>query len=264
MADGRPRLSVIMAVHNGAATLEPALESLRQQSWTDFEMVIVDDASTDDSRAILERLALEDRRIQVLDQASNHGLAASLNSAWRVARGELVARMDADDVSFPTRFEKQVEFLTAHPEVAVLGTAAELAAADGGTFGVHRRPEWHEVLLRRIYRENPFIHPSVMMRRSFLEALDGYDATLRRAQDYDLWLRGARRFRFHNLQEPLIRYRVRRSFSWRASAYGAAMLVRAGNRDGRTLTGLVAAARFLTAVAFVKTGVYRTGIRSGD
>jgi hypothetical protein len=127
--------------------------------------------------------------------------------------------------------------------------------------GVAMRPERHEVLVKSILRENPFIHPAVMLRRQVLETLGGYDERLRRSQDYDLWLRSYRRFRFHNLQEPLIRYRVRRKLSWEAITCGTRAIAAAIWRDKLPITRYWFPLRFLTANSLTKMGLWASRLR---
>jgi glycosyltransferase involved in cell wall biosynthesis len=240
-------VTVLLAVHNGADTVERAIASVVGQDYDDWDLIVVDDASTDGTSGILRRLAEADSRITVLTNERRGGLAYSLNKGWRAARGELIARLDADDACFPDRLRRQVEFMIAHPDVAVLGSGAEIIDADGTARGVMLRPERHEQLADAIYRENPFIHPSVMARRSFFEALGGYDETCKRGQDYDLWTRAYRRFRFHNLQRPLIPYRVRQRLPWAAVVAGTRLAFRLGWRERRIGRGSWYAMRFFIA-----------------
>jgi glycosyltransferase involved in cell wall biosynthesis len=199
----------------------------------------------------LETLAASDARIRVIRNDVNRGLAASLNVAWSQASGDLFARMDADDISYPDRLHRQVEFMAAHPEVAVMGTGIELMSSEGRFLGFALRPEWHEELQKKMYKENPFAHPSVIMRRSFLEGQGGYDERLRWAEDSDLWLRGYRQFKYHNLQVPLIRYHVRKRIPLRNRAYSALVLLRAALRERLFLTHGWYALRPLVAGALV-------------
>jgi glycosyltransferase involved in cell wall biosynthesis len=248
-------VTVLMAVYNGAHSVHAALSSILAQTYQDWDLIIVDDGSTDGTPGILESLAATDVRIRVLRNTANRGLAASLNVAWSQARGDLFARMDADDVSLPDRFHRQVEFMSAHPEIDVLGTGIELVSSEGRLLGFRSRPESHKELQKRMYRENPFAHPSVMMRRRFLEALGGYDGRLKWAEDSDLWLRGYRQFRYHNLPEPLIRYRVRDKIALWTSAYSAFVLLRASLRERLPLTGGFHALRHLIAGLLVFSGL---------
>lgn len=233
-----------MAVHNGEQFLPAAVESILGQTYHGWELIVVDDGSTDASGAILRSFAEREPRVRVIEHQNKRGLARSLNDAFACAQGELIARMDADDVSLPQRLERQVQFLDAHPEIDVLGTSAELIGATGHVFGVVQRPERHQDLAETLYRGNPILHPSAVMRRDFLKTLGGYDEKLSRAQDADLWLRGHAGHRFHNLQEPLLRYRYR-SPSVKAILIGSFVLARAAHREGRLLSRGPLALRFL-------------------
>jgi hypothetical protein len=167
--------------------------------------------------------------------------------------------MDADDISLPNRFEKQVAFLADHTEVDVLGTAQESVDATGKVLGYGYRPELHEELANKMYRINPMIHPSVMMRRSFLEALRGYDESERllRAEDADLWLRGYRRFRFHNLQEPLLRYRISLKPSMQTITGIAYAQLRAAYREGLLLSKGWYVLRAIAAGLLIRMNLYQ-------
>ncbi|MFH1918719.1 MAG: glycosyltransferase, partial [Planctomycetota bacterium] len=250
-------VTVLMAVYNDAGTVEAAVESIRTQTYTNWDLLMVDDGSTDDTPAILQRLAQQDERITVLRNETNRGLPAALNIGWRQARGELIARMDADDLCLPERLQRQVEFMTAHPEVAVLGTGVEYMDEDGRTLGRGVRPEQHEELVQKILRESPFYHPSVMVRPTFYEALGGYDERIRRAEDRDLWLRGRRRFRYHNLREPLIRYRISGKPSWRDIYDGTYALLLAVRREQMPLVCYWYPLRQLLGGVSIWTGLRR-------
>lgn len=254
---GDPRVSVLMGVYNGERFLDSAIASIVGQSYRNWELIVVDDASTDSSLAVATSWRERDARVRVLEHATNRGLAVSLNEAFAVARGELIARMDADDVSLPQRLQKQVRFLDAHPDVAVLGTGAEFVDARGRPLGSGHLFEEHDDIAANIYRTTPLLHPSVMMRRTFLESLGGYDARLRRAQDADLWLRGYRRFRYHNLREPLVRCRIRGrgGVGARSILTGAFVLARSGYREGRPISKGAYAGRFLISTALASAGL---------
>jgi glycosyltransferase involved in cell wall biosynthesis len=254
---GDPRVSVLLGVYNGEPLLDSAIASIVAQTYPSWELVVVDDASTDSSLAVARSWQQRDPRIRVVEHRTNRGLAATLNDAFAVSRGELVARMDADDVSLPQRLEKQVDFLDAHPAVAVVGTGAEFVDAQGNALGSGRLFEDHDDISANMYRTSALIHPSVMMRRTFLEALGGYDIRLRRAQDADLWLRGYRRFRYHNLPEPLVRCRIRErgGVDARSILIGTFVLARSAYRERRLLSKGGYACRFLVSTALVKAGL---------
>jgi glycosyltransferase involved in cell wall biosynthesis len=244
-----PAISVLMPVFNGQSHVGRAIDSIRGQTWSDWELIVVDDASTDRTAEIVEAAAAADGRIQLVRNEQNRGLAVSLNAAFARSSGELIARMDADDRALETRFDRQVGFLKEHPSIDVLGTAAWNISADGTRLGLYECRATHEEMAAHIYKENPFIHPSVMLHRRFLDALGGYDESFRRAQDYDLWLRGYRTFRYHNLSEPLLEYRMPAAMTWRGSISGARAIVSAGIRDGAPFRGAYYAARVLVRLA---------------
>lgn len=199
-----PTVSVLMAVHNGATYLAEAMESILCQSFTDFEFLIVDDASEDDSRQIMA--SNPDPRVRLLANPRKMGLAAALNRLWAEARGKYVARMDADDVSLPGRLAAQMEFLERNPDVLVCGTWVE---AFGESSGVWRYPLRHEEIKCGLLFNSVLVHPTVMIRNDRGILGDApYDETFGRSQDYELWSRLADKGRLANLGEVLLRYRT--------------------------------------------------------
>ncbi len=196
-----------MSVHNGELTLHKSVESILEQSFRDFEFIIVDDASSDDTSNILQYFLKKDNRIKILTNGKNRGLSYSLNLAFQTCKGRFIARMDADDVSFQDRFEKQIKHFNANRALSVLGTGARYVSPEKWDAGMLiKMPETHEHIIQFMFKSTPFIHPTVMMKREFLESLGGYDEVLRRVQDYDLWLRGRHIGCFGNLQEELLYY----------------------------------------------------------
>lgn len=200
-----PRVSVILSVHDGEAYLGEAVESILQQAFADFEFIVIDDGSTDGTPEVLG--SFKDPRLVVVNQP-HAGLTVSLNRAIKQSRGELIARMDADDVALPERFERQVAYLDAHPEVGLLGTGALEIAPSGEVVATVVPPETDAEIRRALIRRNPFVHSSVMARREVIERAGGYDERLPVAQDYDLWMRVAALTRMANLPEPLVRRRL--------------------------------------------------------
>ena len=203
-----PRVSVLMAVHNGGPFLRGSIASILAQSFTDFEFVVVDDGSTDDSRATIDAVA--DPRLRSI--ASRHaGLTAALNLGLAACRGALIARMDADDVADPDRLAAQVAHLDGHRDVHIVCADAALIDAAGRVVGAHRMgPMWPRGLLDDLlFRSGgkPIIHPTVTLRRAVLESLGGY-RDFPCAEDHDLWLRACPRFRFAAIPRPLLRYRI--------------------------------------------------------
>lgn len=203
-----PRITVALSVHNNAPYLAAALESLLAQSFVDFELLVVNDGSTDASRTIIDDYAARDPRVRPIHQP-NRGLIASLNLMIAQARGEYIARMDGDDIALPERFARQVAFLDTHSDHGVVGSRV-IAMRENGEDRIDR-PIDHPVSTEAVHaalEAGPLLcHPSVMMRRCLLEAVGGYRAAYRHCEDYDLWLRLAERTRMANLPERLLRYR---------------------------------------------------------
>lgn len=205
----RPLVTVLMAVHNGARFVDEAIGSILGQSFNDFELLIVDDASTDDTPGRIR--AFGDSRIRCIRHDTNIGLTRSLNDGLAVARGALIARQDADDISHPGRLSAQVDFLDRHPDVTVLGTQARMIDA-------RKRPvrvaPWPKSTSNRAIRwqlmfDSPFIHSSVMFRTVQISALGGYNEAFATSQDFELWSRvAAAGHEMRNLPNALLDFRV--------------------------------------------------------
>jgi glycosyltransferase involved in cell wall biosynthesis len=201
-----PRVSVVMPVFNGETYLAEAVESALGQTLQELELVAVDDGSRDGSRAILERFARADRRVRVVVNEQNLGIAGALNRGWRAARAPYIARLDADDIAPPDRLSRQVEFLDDHPSVAVVGGTLIAIDAAGRRISTRRFPTQNRAIQSTLLRYNCLSHPSVTMRRAALQAVGGY--RLSGVEDYDLWLRLSERFELANLPEPMVLHRL--------------------------------------------------------
>lgn len=183
-----PRISVLMAVYNGGSFLSPAIESVLRQSEKRFEFLIVDDGSSDNSVATVERF--KDSRIRLIRHKTNQGLAASLNSGLAQARGDYIARLDADDLALPDRLARQAEYLDRHPEIGLVGSNAILVDEEGRRLYQTDYPRSPLAVRWVSLLQNPFIHSTVMLRRALLEQHSlRYDPRLTATQDYDFWLR---------------------------------------------------------------------------
>lgn len=205
----KPTVSVVMSVHNDATFLRQSIQSIRDQRFSDYEFIIVNDGSTDGSAEIIENFR-DDDRLVVLTQ-ENKGLAKSLNLALRRATGRYVARQDGDDVSHPARLARQVAFLDAFSDIALVGTGVSLVDDDGTPLRDYVYPTDHEDLRALLLSTfNPLPHSTIMFRRDAVMALGGYDETFPKAQDYDLHLRLVEHQRIASIPEPLVslRYRV--------------------------------------------------------
>lgn len=210
MTDGRsvatPRVTVLMSVYNGLPEVEEAVRSILAQTFADFEFLIIDDGSTDGSSTVLDRWADGDPRVRVLHQ-ENRGLSHSLRRGVEEARGELIARQDADDVSEPERLERQVAFLEAHPDVVLVGTGATVLDKHGRRLW-DAAVETDDAVLRGMLRStSPFYHGSTMFRRDATLAAGSY-RTEPHVEDIFLWRALAKAGRIANLPEPLYRFRL--------------------------------------------------------
>lgn len=200
-----PKVSVILPTYNAAQYLEKAIESILSQSFHDFELIIIDDGSTDQTPQILAQQT--DPRVTVLRQ-SNQGLPKALNNAIRCACGQYLARQDADDKSLPLRLEKQVNFLDSHTEYALVGTWAQIATPIGLSNRQLLHPQSNGQLQVQLLTNNQFAHSSVMIRTKCLESIGLYseDPDHFPPEDYDLWLRIAKKYRVANIPEILLEY----------------------------------------------------------
>ncbi len=203
-----PVVSVLMPVHNGQLTLPEAVESILTQTFGNFELIVVDDGSTDDSLAILRRFAERDPRVRIISR-DNTGIAGALNDAIAAARGELFARMDADDVSMPTRFEQQVKFLVEHPEVVLLGSRVLLVEPYGTPLYTTSHALEHDQIDRELLRGTGWavVHPVAMMRAAAVRSVGGYRADRVPIEDLDLFLRLTEVGKAANLPDVLLHYR---------------------------------------------------------
>ena len=201
-----PMVSVIMPVYNAQAFLRTAIDSILNQTFTDFEFIIFDDGSIDDSLKIIQ--SYEDPRIRIVSGRGNRKLVPPLNDAIRMAKGKYLARMDSDDISLPNRLEKQVVFMENHPDVDVCGTFFRTI---GGRVDVSKTyPVFDSDIKLSMLFFCSLAHPSVVMRRSTMIKKDFfYDEQFLYAEDYDLWSRMTLAgCIFHNIPEVLLRYRI--------------------------------------------------------
>ncbi len=209
MTDRRPTVTVLLPVFNSARYLREALDTVLQQTYTDLEVLVIEDGSTDASAAILG--TLRDPRVRVIRHATNQGLIRSLNEGLSEARGRYIARMDADDRMHPERIARQVAHMDAHPELAALATRVEFINADGdvtGHWDTDQACVTEAAIAAMMPRTNCIAHPSVMLRAADFQRLR-YDPRQSGAEDWDLWLRSmAAGLRIAKLPDVLLQYRV--------------------------------------------------------
>lgn len=200
-----PKISVILPAYNAEKYINEAIDSILTQTYRDFELIILNDCSKDRTEEII--LSYEDDRIVYLKNQVNMGVAATLNRGLAAAKGEYVARMDADDISLPERFEKQAAYLDEHPGTAVLGAALE-RFGEGIPTQLRRFSATPAEMKVDLLFTCGLAHPSVMMRRAVICELGGYDLEFEGMEDYELWCRVAREHQVTTLDEVLLRYRI--------------------------------------------------------
>lgn len=208
-----PRVGIVLPIYNAEKYLRQSIESLLSQTYQDFEILAVDDGSIDGSIRTL--VSYQDKRIRVFPLAKNHGVTKALNHGLLVSRSELIARMDADDVSVTDRIEKQVAFLDANKDIDVVGTCFWSLSEDLGHLvwanGRNDCPPSHDEIVKTIASRCCMGHPTVMMRRSLIESIGGYSEKPehKAVEDYELWLRAiSKGRRMANLGEFLLKHRV--------------------------------------------------------
>jgi glycosyltransferase involved in cell wall biosynthesis len=203
----QPAVSVVMAVCNVERFLGEAIDSILGQTFRDFEFIIVDFGSTDNSRSIAAKYAARDSRIR-LHEIPNCPLPEARNAGSFLSQGRYVAVMDADDISLPERLQLEVMFMETHPEVGLMGGAVEWVDATGQSLGSHKYPAEDEEIRSILINGCPFWHPTVLVRREAFVTVGGYRAAFVFAHDYDLELRIAEHFKCANLKQVVLKYRI--------------------------------------------------------
>lgn len=229
-----PFVSVVIPAYNAAATLGRSVDSLIAQDFSDWEALVVDDGSTDNTPVILEELSRMDPRVSSLSQR-NQRQAVARNAGISEARGRYIAFLDSDDSALPTRFAQQVTFLEKNRDVVVLGGGQRnFDAISGIQLGTIFYPETHDILCRNIFRRCPFCTSTVMVRAEFFRRRR-FDAGMPPCEDHDLWIRSYRDpgVSYHNLPEPLVNYSARRYIPWSHYRQMHRMYRRALQTEGR-------------------------------
>lgn len=206
MQNQNPKVTVLMPVYNCESFLKEAINSILDQTFKDFEFLIINDGSTDKTGEILK--SYNDPRIKIINNKKNIGLTKSLNKGLRVAKGEYIARQDADDISLPLRLEKEVEILEKDHKVGLVGIRYEVIDEAGKSFGIVKYPTTDKEIKRLLMRENPFGHGSVMLRKEYIENIGFYRTEFKYVQDLDFFLRISEKCEVVNISEPLYKFRI--------------------------------------------------------
>jgi glycosyltransferase involved in cell wall biosynthesis len=254
-------ISVILSFFNSQDTLALSIQSVLDQSYSDIELILIDDFSSDNSYEIANYFAKRDSRIFLMKNNSNLGLARSLNLAIHQSRFPYIARIDADDICYPDRLAMQFNFLRDNPEIDILGSNAVLIDEAGMKVGQTDIPLAHDEILSAIRYRNPLIHPTVIMKRDVFKGLNGYDEKLRKAQDLDLWQRAVTSgYVFRNLSNCLIMYRqvLQKPTATILKGFKISFLYALKNRS---LVGLVLSIVDLVKYFLIKIGLYEPRVR---
>ncbi len=204
----KPLISVILPVYNAEKYLVEALESLRYQTYRHFEVIAIDDGSTDGSYHLLKQVAKIDSRFRIYKNAKNLNIANTLNRGLKLAKGRFIARMDADDISLPNRFTQQIAYMQEHPRVVVLGGQCKTMDVSGKLIGRKLFPVSDKQIREALYTTNPIQHPTIMIDKSLLpKDFTWYNPQLPPAEDYDLFFRIGQYGKYHNLPKFLLIYR---------------------------------------------------------
>lgn len=200
----KPLISIIMSVYNGQKYLEESIKSILNQKYDNFEFIIVNDKSTDDSLKIIN--SFNDPRIILIDNSQNIGLTKSLNKALKLAKGKYIARQDDDDISLPERLKEQFNYLEKNLETALLGTFVYRIDSNGKIIDeVHnlKSPSYEDML-----KHNHIKHGSVMLKKDIIRDIGGYNELFKYVQDYELWIRVSKKYTIKNLETPLYKLRI--------------------------------------------------------
>lgn len=204
-----PKISVVMSVYKEPVDwMRQSIESIINQTFTDFEFIIINDKPDREENAqLLNEYAQKDNRIKIITNEENIGLTKSLNKGISVAKGEYIARMDADDISLPNRFSVQMSFLEEHPNMAVCSSGCYIIDEDNNIIGERNRELNYQKIKNNLIFECPLVHPSVIFKRSVDSKVVQYDESIRYAQDYALWVEICKNHEVHILPQKLVRYR---------------------------------------------------------
>lgn len=204
----KPTITVLLSVYNAENYVGIAIESILKQSFTDFELIAVDDCSTDKSWDIVQKYMKLDNRVIAKRNKINLGGCKTLNVGLKLARGKYVARLDNDDWSYPKRLEKQFDFLEAHPDVGIVGGVMEIMNQHGEIIGQRKYNISDQEIRNNIFRYSPFSHPLIMIRKSIIDKVGFYDPEYAPADDYELYFRIGNESKFANLPDVILRYRI--------------------------------------------------------
>lgn len=208
MKKRKPKISVVMPAYNCEGYIGSAIESILKQTFKDFEFIILDDGSSDNTLSVVKNYAKKDRRIKVFRNKKNLQIARTLNKAVKLAKADIVARMDSDDISYKTRLSRQYHFLMEHPDIAIVGSNMSIMDDEGKIVSKREYPTESHRLKKISFRYSPFAHPSVVFRKKVFLEFGGYDHRMVPCEDIDLWFKIGSKYEFANIPKTLLKYRL--------------------------------------------------------
>ncbi len=203
-----PLISVVMPNYNCEQYLDESISSILHQTFSNFEFIIIDDGSTDKSWEIIRKYAKQDKRIIAIHNKKNLWVHKTRNKLLHTAKGTYIAMMDSDDISNPTRLEKQIKFFAEYPSYGLCWTNFTLIDKTGKQVGEKQFPETDESIKASFFWRNPFGQNTIMMKSEIIDVIWHYDETLEVAEDLDMWIRISTQYKMYNIQEHLVQYRI--------------------------------------------------------
>lgn len=203
-----PLVSVVMPAHNASRHISIAIESILQQTFKDFEFIIVNDNSSDKTASLIKKYARKDSRIRLLNNSKRLDIAGSLNKGIENAKSNIIARMDADDISYPNRFELQYKLIQKSKKIVAVGSNIILIDSSENVIGLRNYPQESKKLKKCLFKYSPFAHPVVMFRKDVFEKVGKYNPKYSPTEDLDLWFRLGKNHEFKSIPKPLLKYRL--------------------------------------------------------
>jgi glycosyltransferase involved in cell wall biosynthesis len=197
-------ISIILSIFKSDKNIKKNINSILNQSYKKWELIIIDDGSDLETKIVLSKFQKKDKRIKIITNHKNLGLAKSLNKGIQAAKFNYIARIDIDDYCLKKRLEIQIDYLKRNHKIDILGAGALYLI--NKKYKIVYMPELNFQIISMLRKTNPIIHPTVMMKKKVLLKLKGYDENFKKCQDYDLWIRASKKFKFYNIQKPLIIY----------------------------------------------------------